>query len=153
MIDSHYDFKCFPRSNLLERQTKHDLTSLIPHPVKPLGCFLSVRLDVNQSSNWPFNPYMFTLWRNSDTQLKLYWTLNILCLFDLNCLNMNQVHGKYQLVRYFKICILHVIGQASLLRMVRWMRWHCSPDTWFEIRALAVWGRARYFSFTEAPPQ
>ena len=35
--------------------------------------------------------------------------------------------------------------------MVRWMRWHCPPDTGFEIRALAVLGRARYPSVTEAP--
>ena len=35
--------------------------------------------------------------------------------------------------------------------MVRWLRWHCPPDTRFEIRALAVWGRARYLSVTEAP--
>ena len=35
--------------------------------------------------------------------------------------------------------------------MVRWLRWHCPPDTWFEIRALAVWGRARYLSVTETP--
>ena len=34
---------------------------------------------------------------------------------------------------------------------VRWLRWHCPPDTGFEIRALAVWGRARYLSVTEAP--
>ena len=34
---------------------------------------------------------------------------------------------------------------------MRWMRWHCPPDTGFEIRALAVWGRARYLSVTEAP--
>ena len=27
--------------------------------------------------------------------------------------------------------------------MVRWMRWHCPPDTGFEIWALAVRGRAR----------
>ena len=33
---------------------------------------------------------------------------------------------------------------------VRWMRWHCPPDTEFEIRALAVWGRARYLSVMEA---
>ena len=39
----------------------------------------------------------------------------------------------------------------NLLRMVRWMRWHFPPDTGFEIRALAVWGRARYLSVTEAP--
>ena len=31
------------------------------------------------------------------------------------------------------------------------MRWHCPPNTGFEIRALAVWGRARYLSVTEAP--
>ena len=35
--------------------------------------------------------------------------------------------------------------------MVRWLRWHCPPDTGFEIRALAVWGRARYLSVTKAP--
>ena len=28
---------------------------------------------------------------------------------------------------------------------------HCPPDTGFEIRALAVRGRARYLSVTEAP--
>ena len=39
----------------------------------------------------------------------------------------------------------------NLLRMVRWMRWHCSPDTGFEIRPLVVWGRTRYHSVTEAP--
>ena len=35
--------------------------------------------------------------------------------------------------------------------MVIWMRWHCPPDTEFEIRALEVWRRARYLSVTEAP--
>ena len=35
--------------------------------------------------------------------------------------------------------------------MVRWLKWHCPPDTGFEIRTLAVWGRARYLSVTEAP--
>ena len=35
--------------------------------------------------------------------------------------------------------------------MVRWLRWHCPTDTGLEIRALAVWGRARYLSITEAP--
>ena len=43
------------------------------------------------------------------------------------------------------------MGQENLLRMVRWMWWHCPPDTGFKIRALAVWGRVRYFSVTEAP--
>ena len=31
------------------------------------------------------------------------------------------------------------------------MRWHCPPATGLEIWALAVWGRARYLSATEAP--
>ena len=35
--------------------------------------------------------------------------------------------------------------------MVRWLRWHCPPDTGFEIRAVAVWGRARYLLVTEVP--
>ena len=43
------------------------------------------------------------------------------------------------------------MNRENLLRMVRWLRWHCPPDTGFEIRALAVWGRARYLSVTEAP--
>ena len=40
------------------------------------------------------------------------------------------------------------LGQKSVLRMVRW---HCPPDTGFEIQTLAVWGQARYLSVTEAP--
>ena len=43
------------------------------------------------------------------------------------------------------------LGQENLLRIVRWLRWHCRPDTGFEIRALAVRGRARYLSVTEVP--
>ena len=49
------------------------------------------------------------------------------------------------------LCAHAKLGQENLLRMVRWLRWHCPPDTVFEIRALAVWGRARYLSVTEAP--
>ena len=43
------------------------------------------------------------------------------------------------------------LGLLAILRMVRWARWHFPPDTWFEIRALAVGGRARYLAVTEAP--
>ena len=43
------------------------------------------------------------------------------------------------------------LGLGNLLRTVRWMRWHCPPDTEFEIRALAIWGRARYLTVMEAP--
>ena len=40
------------------------------------------------------------------------------------------------------------VGQESLVRMVRL---HFPPYTGFEIETLEVWGRARYFSVTEAP--
>ena len=43
------------------------------------------------------------------------------------------------------------LGQNNLLRVMRWMKWHCPPDTGFEIRALADLGRARYLSVTGAP--
>ena len=33
--------------------------------------------------------------------------------------------------------------------MGRWVRWHCPPDTGFEIQTLGDWGRARYFPVTE----
>ena len=39
-------------------------------------------------------------------------------------------------------------GQENLPRMVRW---HCPPDTGFEIWALAVWVQASYLSVSEAP--
>ena len=34
--------------------------------------------------------------------------------------------------------------------MVIWVRWHCPLDTGFKILALAVWGRARHLSVSEA---
>ena len=40
------------------------------------------------------------------------------------------------------------LDQENLLKMVRW---HCTPDTGFEIQTLEVWGRTRYLSVTEAP--
>ena len=43
------------------------------------------------------------------------------------------------------------LGQENLLRMVRWVRWHCPPNTGFEIQTLEVWGRTRYLSVTEVP--
>ena len=52
------------------------------------------------------------------------------------------------------ICLhlfVYKLGQENLLRIVRWVRWHCPPDIGFEIRALEVWGRARYLTITKAP--
>ena len=43
------------------------------------------------------------------------------------------------------------IYEIWILRIVRWVRGHCPPDTGLEIQTRAVWGRARYFSVTEAP--
>ena len=47
--------------------------------------------------------------------------------------------------------LLCTYGLNWAWRMVRWLWWHCPPDTGFEIRAPAVWGRTRYLSVTEAP--
>ena len=42
--------------------------------------------------------------------------------------------------------------RLSWARRTSWGWWdECPPDTGFEIRVLAVWGRARYLSDTEAP--
>ena len=50
--------------------------------------------------------------------------------------------------------LLAKLGQENLLlRMVRWVGWHCPPDTRFEMQTLEVWDRARYLSVTEAPHQ
>ena len=52
----------------------------------------------------------------------------------------------------FYATFMHIytkLGQENPLWMVRWMRWHCPPDTGFEIWALAVWGRTHYFLVTE----
>ena len=43
------------------------------------------------------------------------------------------------------------LGHENLLRMMRWVRGRRPPDTGFEIRALVIWGRARYLSVIEAP--
>ena len=43
------------------------------------------------------------------------------------------------------------VGQTGPGNLLRMMRWHCPLDTEFEIRDLAVWGRVRYLSVTEAP--
>ena len=43
------------------------------------------------------------------------------------------------------------LNQENFLRMVRWVRWHCPPDTGFAIQTWKVWGRAPYLSITEAP--
>ena len=42
------------------------------------------------------------------------------------------------------------LAQQNLLRMVRWVRWHCHPDTGFEIQTLEVWVRARNVMVMEA---
>ena len=69
------------------------------------------------------------------------------------CSVLQAMENKIQWMGFYATIMLiwAKLGQKNLLRMVRWMRWHCPPDTWFKIRALAVWGRARYLSVTEAP--
>ena len=40
---------------------------------------------------------------------------------------------------------------TNRLNFVSMVKWHCPPDTGFEIWALVVWGQARYLSVTEVP--
>ena len=49
------------------------------------------------------------------------------------------------------LCTNRLHRDRNFMTMVRWLRWYCPPDTGFEIRALAVWGRVRYLSVTKAP--
>ena len=42
------------------------------------------------------------------------------------------------------------LGQENLLRILRWIRWHCPPDTYFKIRAMSFCDRVLYLSATEA---
>ena len=43
------------------------------------------------------------------------------------------------------------IGQENHLRIVRWMRSHCPPDTGLKIWALTIWVRTRHLSVTKLP--
>ena len=75
-----------------------------------------------------------------------YWLLGLWPHADIARLDKMKWMG-------FLATFVHIwakLGHDNLLRMVGWMRWHCPLDTGFEIRALAVWGRARYPSVTEA---
>ena len=64
------------------------------------------------------------------------------CTFS--CLFMTQKACKNGVVGHLCAHTLYAkLGQENLLRMVRWMRWHCHPDTGLEIRAPVVWSRAR----------
>ena len=69
---------------------------------------------------------------------------------DPNSLLLSTQAPKIKLIG-FQSTFVHIqakLGQDNLLRLVRW---HCPPDTFFEIQTLEVWGRALYFSVTEAP--
>ena len=81
--------------------------------------------------------------------------------------SFNCVNGKYQwkginraynfLFRYLVIISERKMKwnesgfRPLLCTYMRWVGWHCPPDTGFVILALAVWGRTRYLSVTEAP--
>ena len=41
-------------------------------------------------------------------------------------------------------------SQENLLRIVRWIRWHCPSDTGFQIRALTVCGWTHYLLATRS---
>ena len=53
-----------------------------------------------------------------------------------------------------KATFVHIqakLGQDNILRMGRWVKLHCPPDTGFEIQTLEFWVWARYLSVTDAP--
>ena len=55
---------------------------------------------------------------------------------------MNRAIGHFVRIQAKKL------DQDNIPRMVRW---HCPPDTGFEIQTLEVWRRARYLSVTQDP--
>ena len=59
--------------------------------------------------------------------------------------------GPIDLIPFWCSAMYAKLGQENLLRMVRWMRWHCLLDTGFEIRALAIWGWTPHLSVAERP--
>ena len=95
-------------------------------------------------------------WHNIKPALdhRFVWAVpwrDILAVFSRIVYNASPANEMKRMGLY--ATIVHIwdkLGQERLLRMVRWMRWHCPPDKGFEIRALAVWSRARYVSVTEA---
>ena len=56
-----------------------------------------------------------------------------------------ESHGRE--MKWIRLYATFVLIQENLLRIVRW---HCPPDTGFEIQTLEILGRARYLSDTEA---
>ena len=51
----------------------------------------------------------------------------------------------------FQATFVHIKAKQGQENLLRTVRWHCPLDTQFDIRALVVWGRARFLSVTEAP--
>ena len=47
--------------------------------------------------------------------------------------------------------VLAKLSRENLLRIARWMTWHCPPATGFGIQDLAVLARPRYLTAREAP--
>ena len=46
--------------------------------------------------------------------------------------------------------LVRFVLHTTTLRLVRWIRWHCPPDTGFDIRTLTGWDWARYHSDTDS---
>ena len=101
------------------------------HAMRSEKCVYSVPLVTTQArykkvivKDWQFCWSISSL--NTRREMKWIGFRPPLCIYRLNCMVLENLVG-----------------------MVRWIRWHCPPDTGFEIRALAVWGRARYISVME----
>ena len=113
---------------------------------------------VTWSITWRDHPFgqsvVHSYWYSNKCGLYLVnlWLYDTWAVFDGLTINIKRIN-KWTNAWGFgpPFCTHAKLGQENLLSMVRWMRWHCPPDTGFEIRALMVWGRARYLSATEVP--
>ena len=85
----------------------------------------------------------------------LYWLVLVTWRYQVQ-IRPVICHRAYTVLqmKWNRLCatFVHIqakLGKENLLRMARWVVWHCPPDTGFEIQTLEVWGRARYLSATE----
>ena len=84
-----------------------------------------------------------------------------ICIKLHNNTRLKYLIGTFtSLASVYRMIVLVIVPPGNLgseesnhppLRIMRWIRWHCPPDTGFEIRTLAVWGRAHYLSVMEDP--
>ena len=85
------------------------------------------------------------------------YLLSLVCSCSVHVLDIAALIHTVRSVRaasfnyYIHMHLVPYLKSQITPSMMRWIRWHCPLDTGFEIRAQAVWGRARHLSVMEAP--